>query len=132
VTYREIIKIPAEEARRKIADAERADAMKAAEAMARHFRIYAASHGGAFPERGSDLERAFFDSSREGGPDPRFVYEFAGGPTEEQLSKVLLGYVPTRLGGAEVYADGRVVWVPVKNQKASASRSIFLDTAGAL
>jgi hypothetical protein len=131
VTVREIVKIPAEDARQKIADTEKADAMKAAEAMARHFRIYAASHGDAYPERGSDLERAFFESSREGGPDPRFVYEFTGGHAKEPLHLVLLGYVPTRAGRAEVYADGRIVWVPVKAPKASAFHARFLDMAAA-
>ena len=114
LTMRKLSKEPAGIVLKRIADWERTEAMHAAEEMGRHFKLYADRNGGSFPARGADLGLEFFYSSREGGPDPRFVYEFVGGVPTEALSNILLGYISAPSGRAELYADGRVTWVPRK------------------
>lgn len=111
LSFRPITKTPTAEARRLIAEAEEVAAIEEAKRMYEHFTAYARSHNGAFPDRGSNLVEAFFDTSHENAVSERFIYEFSGGLPKLPPAKTILGYIPAASGRAELYADGHVVWV---------------------
>ena len=111
VSFIPINKEPASEVRSKLAEMEKAQAMDGAKNMFLHFEAYAREHGGQMPDRNANLIAEFHESSHEYPVLDEFVYEFAGGVVQVP-ARTVLGYIRTSTGRAELYADGRVVWVP--------------------
>lgn len=94
-----------------LSEEEKAQAIEGAKNMFLHFAAYALRHGGQMPERSANLIDAFHESSHDNPVLDEFVYEFAGG-IPQAPARTILGYIRTSTGRAELYADGRVVWVP--------------------
>lgn len=111
VSFVPINKEPASEVRSKLAEEGKAQAIEGAKNMFLHFAAYARRHGGQMPDRGANLIDAFHESSHDNPVLDEFVYEFAGG-IPQAPTRTVLGYIRTSTGRAELYADGRVVWVP--------------------